>query len=172
MISPGNQPSDVNTGHTLTRVGSVLFMATYACLFAMHVILWGRRQHIPTHHRTVSVPHTSVSLLMIFTRLTYHLVQLLAGVSLALPPLFVRIVYSLLSSFASSSQSRWSPISGDWRIYLTMGLIMEYLVVCVYVITGALTPLHKDDEVQARGGVPYQASEDGLEMGKRFHAPS
>lgn len=89
-----------------------------------------------------------------------------------MPFLFVRIIYSLLNDFASSSQSRWSPIAGDWGIYLVMGLIMEYLVVCIYVITGALTPLHKDEDqspgYQATDPRPFRTSVDALiEMGKR-----
>jgi hypothetical protein len=93
------------------------------------------------------------------------------GVSLALPPLLVRIAYSLGSTFSSaSSHSRWSPITGDWRLYLGLGVVAEYLVVLAYVITGAFTPLHRDDDAQTGGAGPYRASEDGLlEMGKPYN---
>ena len=52
-----------------------------------------------------------------------------------------------------------------------MGLIMEYLVICIYVITGALTPLHKDKDqspgYQAPDLGPFRTSADALiEMGK------
>jgi hypothetical protein len=77
--------------------------------------------------------------------------QLLAGVSLALPPLFVRLVYALLGAFAATTQSRWSSIFGDWKIYLTMGLLMEFIAVTTYVATGILIPAQKDEDFVASG---------------------
>jgi len=138
MVTPDNSASSINTGRTLTRVGVVLFLVAFVGLFAVHIILWQARLLIPDHH-----------------------LKLLLGISLAMPPLFIRIVYSLLGAFASSTHSRWSFVTGDWRLYLTMGLIMEYLVAGSYVITGLLTPLQKEDEelnLKAMGGsnrVPY-----------------
>lgn len=73
------------------------------------------------------------------------LYQLLTGVSFALPFLLVRLIYSILAAFASSTQSRFSPVVGDWRIYLGMSLIMEYVVVVTYVTAGILTPLEKEE---------------------------
>jgi hypothetical protein len=59
--SPGNAPSTVDTGHTLSRVGGVLYVVAYVCLFGLHVLLWRARERIPTHHRTVSVSHAFIS---------------------------------------------------------------------------------------------------------------
>ncbi|KAF8526251.1 hypothetical protein BU17DRAFT_40796 [Hysterangium stoloniferum] len=130
MVTPGDSESSINTGRTLTRVAVVLFMVAFAGLFAVHILLWRARLLIPVHHLT-----------------------LLFGISLTMPPLFIRLVYSLLGAFATSIASRWSYINGDWRIYLTMGLIMEYLVVGVYITTGLLTPLQKEDkELNDMGG--------------------
>jgi len=152
MLTPDNSSSSISTGHTLAKVGVILFLAAYGLLFALHIRLWQERQDIAPNHRT-----------------------LLSGVSLALPPLLVRIIYSILSAFASSTTSRFSALNGDWRIFLVMGLIMEFIVVCVYVGFGALTPLHKDNEgVGSRGPVRSHASDDGLlEMGgyKNAYAP-
>jgi hypothetical protein len=67
------------------------------------------------------------------------------SLSFSLPFLGVRILYSILNAFVRSP-SQWSPITGNWRIFLVMGLMMEYIVVSAYVITGALVPLHKDDQ--------------------------
>jgi hypothetical protein len=45
---------------------------------------------------------------------------------------------------------------------------MEYLVVLAYVIAGAISSLHKDEEAQTEAPVAYHAPEDELlEMGKR-----
>jgi hypothetical protein len=55
-------------------------------------------------------------------------------------------VYALLGAFAASNPSRWSSILGDWKIYLTMGLLMEFIAVAVYVTTGILIPAQKDED--------------------------
>ncbi|KAF8586821.1 hypothetical protein K439DRAFT_1408240 [Ramaria rubella] len=141
IASPGNSPSTINTGRTLTRVSAVMFMVVFTMLFTLHVLLWFSRS-TPTRHRNVS---------------------LLSGVSLALPPLFVRLVYTLFSAFAAFSQSRFSQIDGDWRIYLGMDLIMEYLVVVVYVSTGALIYLHKEDIQAGSSEVELERHKDGWE---------
>ncbi|KAF8512493.1 hypothetical protein JB92DRAFT_3143732 [Gautieria morchelliformis] len=128
--SPANSASSIATGRSLTRASVCLFMAAFVVLFGLHVMLWHARAYLQDHHH-----------------------RLLAGVSLALPPLFVRLVYALLGAFAASPISRWSSIFGDWRIYLTMGLLMEFIAVVIYVATGILIPAHKDEDAVAKGDV-------------------
>jgi len=81
--------------------------------------------------------------------------QLLIAISSALPFLGIRVLYSILSSYSGSlvpnievstnnSLSKFNASNGDWRIYLVMGLIMEYVVVLVYTIAGARIPLQDD----------------------------
>ncbi|GJJ08725.1 hypothetical protein Clacol_002944 [Clathrus columnatus] len=109
--SPLNSPSTRNVGKILTRVAVIIFIAVYAFLFFVHIIFWRERNDIPPNFR-----------------------RLLSGVSLALPPLCVRLVYSVLQAFGSTN--KFSPVLGEWQFFLFMGLLMEYLVVLVYVITG------------------------------------
>ena len=65
----------------------------------------------------------------------------------------MRLVYALLGAFASSTQSRWSPIFGDWRIYLTMSLIMEFLAAVTYIVTGVLISAQRDGEANVKGQI-------------------
>ncbi|KAF8577591.1 hypothetical protein K439DRAFT_1655058 [Ramaria rubella] len=141
--TPDNSASEQASGHTLSRVGVILFVVGYIALFAINVLLWGARENIPSNHK-----------------------KLLMSLSLALPFLAVRVLYSVLGAFASPSQ--WSPLTGNWRLYLFMGVIMEYIVVCIYVITGARLPLQEEDSQQVKAGVAPNRSIDGLlEMGFR-----
>jgi len=72
--------------------------------------------------------------------------QLLAGVSAALPFLAVRVVYTVLSAYSGSKPQlhKFNRITGDWKFYLVMGLIMEYVVVLIYIAVGNLVPMSKD----------------------------
>lgn len=92
---------------------------------------------------------------------TKHCWQLLKGITFTLPFLFVRTLYSVLSSFApfpatfvdgqevltepsDSGLGRFSSFSSDWWIYLVMAIVMEYCAVLIYVTVGLITPLSKD----------------------------
>jgi hypothetical protein len=100
--------------------------------------------------------------------------QLLIAISSALPFLGIRVLYSVLSSYSgspipnaesstNSSLSKFNIINGDWRIYLVMGLIMEYVVVLVYTTAGSRIPLqddYSDDELlSSKEPVPLMQTE-------------
>jgi hypothetical protein len=72
--------------------------------------------------------------------------QLFASVSAALPFLAVRLVYNVLSAYSGFKPQlhKFSRSTGDWRIYLVMSLIMEYVVVFIYIAVGNLVPMSKD----------------------------
>ena len=80
---------------------------------------------------------------------------------MALPFLFVRVVYAILSAFApatrafdadghpipantSSSLKTFGP-TGSWAVYLIMSVVVEYIVVLIYTTVGIRTPLSKDE---------------------------
>ena len=81
------------------------------------------------------------------------------AVTIAFPILAVRILYSVLGSFApaptslvggSSSQptntnslSKFSSFSGSWAIFLFMSLFTEYVVVVIYILFGFRAPIEK-----------------------------
>jgi len=126
----GGTTSDSSNGTTLRRVGNILYAVLYVLLAAVHVLCWLRVNTLMKHRRA-----------------------LLIGVSSALPFLGVRMLYSVLSSFSGSlvpstnntnSLSEFNIATGDWRINLVMGLIMEFVVVVIYTTVGAKTPLQND----------------------------
>jgi len=93
----------------------------------------------------------------IFEKFLYtHSPQLLKAISIALPFLVVRTVYSVLSTFSSStfsvtattpndsSLARFNIVTGEWQIYLVMDMLMEYAVVIIYTVAGLMLPLDRD----------------------------
>lgn len=117
--SSGNSVSTMNSGRTLVKAAIILFLAVYVFLALFHLLLWREAQRIPANFR-----------------------KLLAGISVALVPLCVRIIYGLLSDFGPTN--KFSPIFGEWQFFVFMGLLMEYIVVVIYIVTGLSIPVRKD----------------------------
>lgn len=59
--------------------------------------------------------------------------------ALALPFLFVRMLYVVLSAF-SVDNGAFRIIWGDWRIFVGMGLAMEVLIVGLLMASGFAEP--------------------------------
>ena len=60
----------------------------------------------------------------------------------------VRVVYAFLSIFDSGDypfyESKWSYFKGSLVAYIIMGLLMEYVVACIYIFVGMTTRLLKE----------------------------
>jgi len=54
--------------------------------------------------------------------------------TLLIPFLAVRVVYHVLSAYSVTEPkfARFNSITGDWKLFLGMSLIMEYIVVLFY----------------------------------------
>ncbi|KAK9432398.1 hypothetical protein V1505DRAFT_306766 [Lipomyces doorenjongii] len=109
--------STYNTGHTLSRVSILLITAVFVILtfLSLYFLRFGS---LHGEHNMLTV-----------------------GITIALPFLCVRIIYSLLYAFSSSSANKFSTLTGDWKIYLGMDVVMEFVVLGVLTATGLL--LHK-----------------------------
>lgn len=70
--------------------------------------------------------------------------------SLAFPFIVVRITYLFLSEFEASNL-KWA-LTVTLVPFILMALVMEYAVVCIYLITGILLPSSKYTSM-AEGGV-------------------
>ncbi|KAF7979923.1 hypothetical protein HWV62_40334 [Athelia sp. TMB] len=140
--STETSPSTVSNGSTLRRVGSLLFLALYLLLAALHGYCWANVARLMKHRRT-----------------------LLVAISAALPFLGVRVVYSVLSAFSGPLSfsgtaaaapastgflAKFSMLTGSWPIYLCMSVLMELVVVVIYTTAGARIPLQQDYVQQAK----------------------
>jgi hypothetical protein len=70
------------------------------------------------------------------------------------------VTYSILNAFSNTaslssvdaarpphnSLTKFNLIVGDWRIYLVMSLLMEYIAVLIYSFTGLMIPHAKKEE--------------------------
>jgi hypothetical protein len=82
----------------------------------------------------------------------------LKAISIALPFLAIRTLYSILSTFSSSSFSltststtsntgdlaKFNLFTGEWQIYLVMEMLMEYAIVIIYSVAALVLPLNED----------------------------
>ncbi|KAF8526249.1 hypothetical protein BU17DRAFT_83047 [Hysterangium stoloniferum] len=136
--APDNSVSDQNSGHKFSKIGSICFLVGYLAISGLIVLLWGAKEKIPYNHR-----------------------KLLLSLTIVLPFLAVRVTYSVISVFSTSTPehpSQWSPTAGNWKIYLFMGLIAEYIICSIYVISGMLIPLEdeKSSYEQENGGSLFE----------------
>ncbi|KAL7917887.1 hypothetical protein ACQKWADRAFT_331495 [Trichoderma austrokoningii] len=75
--------------------------------------------------------------------------RLVLSVTIALPFLLVRIIYSALNAInldTSSSHghtTKFNPVLGSWRLYLALGLATEFAVVALYTISGIVNSFPK-----------------------------
>lgn len=135
--APGNSASKMNSGHNLSKIGTALFLGGYIAIFGIHVLLWTVKSELPPVHR-----------------------KFLRNISIALPFLAVRVAYSMLSAF-NPPNSEFSTTHGKWQIYLVMTLIMEFIVVCIYMVSGLTIPLNDDasgsyDSVEPLQEMPWK----------------
>jgi len=132
-------PNKLKNSNTFRHIGTILFAVLYVLLALLHVGHWFHFRSLMKNRRT-----------------------LLIAISCALPFLGIRMIYSVLSSFSGSliatssepntnSLAKFNIASGDWRIYLVMGVIMECIVTVIYTIAGAKIPLQRDYHMNAAG---------------------
>ncbi|KAI8992777.1 hypothetical protein BD414DRAFT_482168 [Trametes punicea] len=131
--------SELNSGDKFRKIGAILFVILYATIVFATFFCWQNWSKILKYRR-----------------------MLLQGITAALPFLFVRVLYAILSSFSPSprgfdAEGRPIPVTsssplktfnsttGSWEAYLVMSVIAEYIVVLIYTTVGLLTPLRKDE---------------------------
>ncbi|KAH0838637.1 hypothetical protein J3R83DRAFT_6960 [Lanmaoa asiatica] len=132
-----------SSANTERRVGVLLFAGLYICLVALAVMQWANRHRLMKYRK-----------------------QLLVAVSAALPFLAVRTLYSVLSTFSSSTFSptsttdsnnplaKFNMFSGEWQIYVVMEVVMEYAVVVIYTLAGTMLRLDQDYGLQETDEYP------------------
>jgi uncharacterized membrane protein len=131
--------SSQSTSETMRRVGVILFAVLFIILVAVTIFQWVHRRQIMRYRK-----------------------QLLLAVSIALPFLAIRTLYSILSTFSSSGfltttgtssssdsgLAKFNMFTGEWQIYLGMDMIMEYVTVLIFVFAGTTLKLDQDYKLQ------------------------
>ncbi|EKV17057.1 hypothetical protein PDIG_17070 [Penicillium digitatum PHI26] len=122
VLEGSDTTGDVLIGFKLVKAGYIIVVVFVACLLAVQVYFWTQRSCLSVTSRTI-----------------------LNSTALATPFIAVRIVYLFLSVF-QPSDLRWSDLRGPIAPFLTMGLLMEYSVVLIYLVTGFLIPSWRNVE--------------------------
>ncbi|SCU80551.1 LADA_0B08218g1_1 [Lachancea dasiensis] len=108
--------SHSTTGLTLVRASSIIFLATYLIFLLVGAVSSFKSRRNCDTSRDLGV--------MI--------------VLLACPFFLVRFVYTILSAFELSTDTsayhKFNTFNGDWRLYLGMFVVMEFMVELIYVI--------------------------------------
>ncbi|KAJ5114132.1 hypothetical protein N7456_002666 [Penicillium angulare] len=107
------------TGIKLVKAGYIIVVIFAACLLAIQVHFWKEYSRISGTSQTI-----------------------LRAMALATPFIVVRITYLFLSVF-QASDLRWNALAGPIAPFLTMGLLMEYIVVWIYLTTGFIIPRYR-----------------------------
>ncbi|OAX35101.1 hypothetical protein K503DRAFT_858818 [Rhizopogon vinicolor AM-OR11-026] len=126
--------SGTSSANAMRQAGVILFAVLYIIITGICLILWSRVTTVMRYRK-----------------------ELLKAISIALPFLAVRTLYSVLSTFSSSTFSfsgsstpsdsdlaKFNIVTGEWQIYLVMDMLMEYAVVILYAVAGLLLPLDQD----------------------------
>jgi len=146
-ISDATSSSSDSQSHAnlFRRIGVLLFGAMFAILAAIALFLWCQAGSLMKHRRT-----------------------LLLAITIALPFIGVRTLYSILSTFSSSSfgisgtstttttastnsLSEFNMFNGNWHIYVVMGMVTEYVAVIIYSVAGLMLPLQNDYKLTTYG---------------------
>lgn len=85
------------------------------------------------------------------------------------PFFLIRLIYNIISAFTYSSDifapTKFSLFSGEWQIYLGMGLIMEIAIVIIFLVVGYVMNFRKTPVKFNPSGHSYpqftQVKEDG-----------
>jgi len=111
---------------TLREASAGFFAGFFVIDFLVHIGAWTYRWYLRSYRR-----------------------KLLWGISAALPFLGVRVVYYVLATWSSSdlfgespssnaALAQFNPITGNWILYLFLGLLMEFAVTCLYLLSSTV----------------------------------
>ncbi|KAF8807678.1 hypothetical protein BYT27DRAFT_7189766 [Phlegmacium glaucopus] len=110
----------------LREAAAGVYAGFYVVVFMVHIGAWTYRWHLRSYRR-----------------------RLLWGISAALPFLGVRIAYSVLATWSSSdffgaspskntTLAQFNPITGSWILYLVLGVLMEFAIVFLYLLSSMI----------------------------------
>jgi hypothetical protein len=138
-------PDDADIGTTLRRVSSCVYAGVWVLLVLAFFGTFSYRWHLRSYRRNVRI-----------TRLPpWHLAhcaaikQLLWGIGIGMPFLGTRIAYGIMAAWSSSNLygtvvpvnrtlSKMNPVTGDWVMYLVLGLVMEFAAAAMYLFASTV----------------------------------
>ncbi|KIK38241.1 hypothetical protein CY34DRAFT_404737 [Suillus luteus UH-Slu-Lm8-n1] len=139
-MSYASSDSSSSSSNIMRRTGVIVLAILYIIVVGICIFLW-----------------TQIRFVMKYRK------QLLKVISVALPFLAIRTVYSVLTMFSTSSYvmittattaatiqpntgdlAKFNIFTGEWQIYLVMYMFMEYAIVIIYSVASFVLPLNED----------------------------
>lgn len=136
----------LDAGARELQLASIVFALVWVLMAIACLIYIANLHYVQSAAKRVILNHQSV---LLHDRSTNAWYQLVLSVTIALPFLLVRIIYSALNAInldTSSSHGhtmRFNPVLGSWRLYLALGLATEFAVVALYTISGIVNSFAK-----------------------------
>ncbi|KAJ5606469.1 hypothetical protein N7510_009250 [Penicillium lagena] len=131
--------NDPSTAKTLVKAGYIIMAIFILCLVLLQGYFWRMLVFLSASSTKVSsLPPSSYAKAYADTNN-----QVMQGMAAAIPFLLVRMVYMFLSIFHPDHE-KWNALQGALGPYVVMVLVMEYVVVCIYLMTGFHIPATKE----------------------------
>ncbi|EAU92636.1 hypothetical protein CC1G_01681 [Coprinopsis cinerea okayama7 len=119
-------PDDADIGTTLRRVSSCVYAGVWVLLVLAFFGTFSYRWHLRSYRR-----------------------NLLWGIGIGMPFLGTRIAYGIMAAWSSSNLygtvvpvnrtlSKMNPVTGDWVMYLVLGLVMEFAAAAMYLFASTV----------------------------------
>ncbi|KAF7899894.1 hypothetical protein EAF00_004230 [Botryotinia globosa] len=124
---------------TESKVSNVLFIVSFVAIIATTILTSFSISHAENEEK-----------------------RILLGVTIALPFLFVRLLYSVLSTFVSH-YSKFNALNGSFTVLLCMDLLEELLIVVVYLTIGVTLKVKSKDVVADADMQPLPGTSDSDE---------
>jgi len=125
-----NSASKQKTGTHFRKIGAIVLAVAFIVICALQLLLWTAAARLRKN--------------------AISMYSLLLGITFAMPFLFIRVLYTVLSSFSAldfaslgsgatvqkTGLAKFNSITGEWQIWLVMSVLMEFIVALIYLSFG------------------------------------
>jgi hypothetical protein len=144
-----NQP---HLGKWLSLAGYILFAVTLGITIALELFFLMKRGRLISSSRRVSIQQTYSDLVADADNLT----QVLYGSLLAAPFIVLRCIYGILGVVYGLYSTLWSPVFGNVVAFALMGLLCEYIAICIWLYIGFSMPPDRGVRAAPNRNAPQQ----------------
>jgi hypothetical protein len=136
IIDRSIDPNNYDCGATYLKVYPFLFLAAILAISWGLLSIWGQRDALSRTTRTV-----------------------VDSAAVALPPIFIRLIYSFLSNFeldttrSQGHSTTFNVFSGSWVAYFVLVLLPQFSVVAIYNCAGILARRGRNFEAVSAGEI-------------------
>ena len=137
LTAGGSVASDQpHLGKWLSLAGYIVFAVALGIIIALELFFLVKRDRLLPSSRRVSIQWPCTKLVTDADDFT----QVLYGSLLAAPFIVLRCIYGILGVVFGYSSTLWSPVFGNVVAFALMGLLCEYIAICIWLYIGFSMP--------------------------------